>query len=98
MVRQSPQLTTLNASTDGHSTSPPVPGTTPLLMPCNVLESMRVENETAVSSATSHEVMAGIADDEADVMLPREINRHFDVLASGRKDDVGAVVSTCTGG
>jgi len=52
---------------------------------------VRVDDQRFETRTPSHEIMAGIADDETQVALARKVNAGFDMLLGGSLDDIQPV-------
>lgn len=61
-----------------------------------ILEAMSIDDQAAPSCASTQEIVAGIADDQPQVMSSGEVDTCFDVLMRLCKDHVDSIVSKCT--
>jgi hypothetical protein len=69
-----------------------------VLDPRHVLEAVRVDDERAPADAAADEVVAGVADDQAQVVLARKVNAGLDVSTRRSQDHIDAVVAQRAGG
>jgi len=65
--------------------------------PLDALEAVGVDDQRAPADAAGLEVVAGVADDQTDVVFARKVDAGLDVLAGGRLDDVDTVVAKRAG-
>jgi hypothetical protein len=85
------QLTSLYTSTNDSSTARPLSRSAVLLHELDVLEAVGVDDQRSVSGGTAHEIVASIANDEAQVTLSRKVDTSFDLVLVLRHDHVVSV-------
>ena len=90
-MSKSPQLSSLDSSTDGHSSSPVASWSRVTLRERDILEAMRVQDQGTVSGGTSHEVVAGVANDPTEVVDASEVDGGLHMLPRLGENDVVTV-------
>lgn len=83
----------LDSGAERDSAAGVVTGTGPLLGKSDVLGTMSVYDESAPAGTASDEVVACVADDESEVVVPRKVDTGFDVFLLGRPNDIDTVVA-----
>ena len=90
-MSKSQQLSSLDSSTDGHSSSPVASWPRVTLGERNILEAMRVQDQGTVSGGTSHEIVAGVANDQTEVVDTSEVDGGLHMLSRLGENDVVTV-------
>lgn len=81
-MRQPQQLPSLDSGTNSHSSSLVASRFRITRSERDVLEAMRVQNKRAVPGGTSHEVVAGVANDQSEVVNASEVDGSLHMLPS----------------
>lgn len=91
------EVTSLYPTAKGHSTTMVAAGTLIRLDELIVLEIVGIDHQRAPASTPAQEVMAGIPDDQPQVILPREVKAGFDVVVCPGQDAIDGIESQRTG-
>lgn len=83
----------LDTGSNGHGRTRVRAGTGIRRNPVDILEAVGVDDQGTGTGAAADKVVAGVADDQADVVATSKVNAGLDVVAGGGRDDINAIVA-----